>query len=302
MRVLLTGGTGFVGRAVLTALLEHGDQVVQLVRPGRSAGNTETWLNQAGHIQLAIGDVLDPSSLEAAAKDCEAVIHLVGIIREQAQKGMTFERLHVEATRNVIAAAQKQGVRHMIHMSALGARPGATSAYHRSKYEAEQLVIQSGLTYTIFRPSVIFGPDDEFVNMLADLVRLPLTPVIGSGEYLLQPVARQTVAEIFVQSLRNTEAHNRIFEAGGPEQLTYNQILDAIGQALGKPHVRKWHMPLGVMKPMIKMMEGLPFFPITTTQLTMLLEGNVCEDSEALYRVFNTPAIPFQEGIATYLR
>jgi uncharacterized protein YbjT (DUF2867 family) len=164
------------------------------------------------------------------------------------------------------------------------------------------LVKKSGIPYTIFRPSVIFGPGDEFVNMLAHLVRLPVTPVIGSGSYLLQPVSRQTVAEVFSQALTLNEATNQVFEVGGPEPLTYLQILEAIGKAIGKQTLRKVHIPLALMKPVISAMEGFSFFPITTTQLTMLLEGNACENTERLYSVFRTEKIPFQQGIEMYLR
>ncbi|MCK9910832.1 hypothetical protein MXD81_16915, partial [Microbacteriaceae bacterium K1510] len=103
---------------------------------------------------------------------------------------------------------------------------------------AEQLVVHSGIPYVIFRPSVIFGPGDEFVNMLADLVRMPVTPVLGNGSYLLQPVSRRTVADVLTSSLTNEHAANQIFEVGGPEQISYEAILDRIGKAIGKHRVR----------------------------------------------------------------
>ncbi|MCK9906407.1 NAD(P)H-binding protein, partial [Frankia sp. Cpl3] len=124
--------------------------------------------------------------------------------------------IHVTGTKNLLEAAQRAGIRRFVQMSALGARPGATSPYHQTKYEAEQLVVHSGIPYVIFRPSVIFGPGDEFVNMLADLVRMPVTPVLGNGSYLLQPVSRRTVADVLTSSLTNEHAANQIFEVGGP--------------------------------------------------------------------------------------
>jgi len=301
MKVFLTGGTGFVGKGILAKLAEDGHEVVCLVRPG----SEEKWRkqNQASeNARVAAGDLFDPDSLSRAMAGCDAVIHLVGIIREQKQKGITFPRIHVEGTRNVLQAAKKAGIRRFVHMSALGARANATSGYHQSKYEAEQLVKGSGIPYVIFRPSVIFGPGDEFVNMLADLVRMPVTPVIGDGSYLLQPVASQTVADVFVQALSRESAVGRIFETGGPEPVSYGAILDAIGEAIGKRKVRKVHIPLGLMKPVINLMEGFSFFPITNTQLTMLLEGNACSDTESLYDLFDTEKVPFLQGITAYLR
>ncbi|WP_126425369.1 complex I NDUFA9 subunit family protein [Brevibacillus marinus] len=300
MKILLTGGTGFVGKGIVSRLAQDGHDLVCLVRPG-SEGKLSTVNAEKGSLSLLPGDLFDPASLERAAAGCDAVIHLVGIIRENRKAGISFERIHVSGTRHVVEAAKKAGVSRFIQMSALGARANAASPYHQSKYAAELIVKESGIPYTIFQPSVIFGPGDEFVNMLAELVRLPLTPVIGSGQYRLQPVARETVAEVFTQALTCEAAVNQTFEVGGPEQLTYLQILDSIGEALGR-RVRKLFIPLAVMKPVINVMERFPFFPITNAQLTMLLEENICQDEKRLYSTFHVPAIRFAEGIRSYLR
>lgn len=301
MKILVTGGTGFVGKGILSRLVQDGHELVCVVRPG-SEQKLAGFPTEKGSLSLVPGDLFDPASLERAAAGCDAVIHLVGIIREKRSAGIRFERIHVSGTRHVVEAAKKAGVSRFIQMSALGARPNAVSPYHQSKYAAEQIVQESGIPYTIFQPSVIFGPGDEFVNMLAELVRLPLTPVIGSGQYRLQPVARETVAEAFAQALVSEAAVNQTFEVGGPEQLTYLQILDSIGQALGKQRVRKLHFPLALMKPVINVMEHFPFFPITNAQLTMLLEENICQDGTRLYNSFQLPVIRFAEGIRAYLR
>lgn len=301
MKVLLTGSTGFVGTGILEKLIQDGHQVVCLVRPGseRKWKLAPEWNEQ---VKLHPGDLFDTNSLTKAMRGCDAVVHLVGIIREKASRGITFSRIHVEGTKNIVSVAKQAGITRFIHMSALGARAGASSPYHQTKYEAEQIVVNSGIPYTIFRPSVIFGPGDEFVNMLADIVRLPVTPVIGNGSYWLQPVSRQTIAEIFSKALMLEPATNQIYEVGGPKQVSYVQILESIGKAIGKRQVRKVYIPLALMKPVINIMQGFSFFPITNTQLTMLLEGNICEDTERLYDTFATEKIPFQQGIETYLR
>ncbi len=228
MKVFLTGATGFVGKGVLERLIAEGHDAVCLTRPG-SKDKLHHGQAGPGSVSLAAGDILDVESLKSAMAGCEAVIHLVGIIREQPGKGITFPKIHVEGTKNVVEAAKQAGVKRFVHMSALGSRANATSAYHRTKYEAEQFVIASGIPYVIFQPSVIFGPGDEFVNMLADLVRMPVTPVIGDGSYPLQPVARKTVADVFVQALSLPAATNQIYETGGPDPISYGEILDAIG-------------------------------------------------------------------------
>ncbi|WP_400164700.1 complex I NDUFA9 subunit family protein [Brevibacillus sp. TJ4] len=301
MKVFLTGGSGFVGKGIRARLQQAGITTVCLVRPGSEAKVAGDAVDTEG-LELSTGDLFDLPSLVRGMQGCDAVIHLVGIIRERPSKGVTFPRIHVEGTRNILEAARQAQVKRFVHMSALGARENATSDYHKTKYEAEQLVQNSGIPYVIFRPSVIFGPGDEFVNMLADLVRLPLTPVIGDGSYLLQPVARETVADVFVQALTSDAALNQVFETGGPEPISYGRILDEIGAVLGKPRVRKMHIPLPLMKPVVNLMEGFSFFPITNTQLTMLVEGNFCRDDQKLYETFSTDKIPFGPGIATYLK
>lgn len=301
MRILLTGSTGFVGRGILPTLVKQGYKVTCLVRPD-SIGKLQRAPEWQEHVELLPGDLFDLPSLEKAVAGTDAIIHLVGIIREKPAQGITFPRVHVTGTNNLLQAARGAGIQHFIHMSALGARENAASMYHQTKFQAEQAVMNSGIPYTIFRPSVIFGPGDEFVTMLADLVRLPVTPVIGSGTYQLQPVSRQTVADVFTQALTIADARNRIFEVGGPEALTYLQILDAVGSAVNKQKVRKIHIPVPLMKPMVAALEGFSFFPITSTQLIMLEEGNTCKDTDTLYRVFQTDKIPFASGIKTYIK
>ncbi|HZG78561.1 MAG TPA: SDR family oxidoreductase, partial [Paenibacillus sp.] len=230
---------------------------------------------------------------------------LVGIIREAPSRGVTFARVHEEGTRRLVEACVDAGFgagpgRRFVHMSALGARPGATTAYFRSKWTAEETVRASGIPHVVFRPSVIFGPGDEFVNMLAGLARLPITPVIGDGRYRMQPVSLRTVADVFVKAL-TYEPLNVAFDVGGPEQIPYNDMLREIGAAIGRRRMTLAHAPLWLMKPVVRAFERLPFFPITTNQLTMLLEENICRDGTPFYDAYDTQPIPFTAGIREYL-
>jgi uncharacterized protein YbjT (DUF2867 family) len=301
MRVFVTGGTGYVGSTIVSVLLRSGWDVTCLVRPGSKLAGPAA---ASRVIRTVEGDLLQPSSYDFALAECDAAIHLVGIIREAPSKGGTFERLHVEGTRQLVEACVQAGFvrdgKRLIHMSALGARPGATTGYFRSKWTAEELVRASGIPYVIFRPSVIFGPEDAFVNMLADLVKLPLTPVIGNGTYRMQPVSLRTVADIFVKAL-TFEPVNAAFNVGGPEQIAYNDMLREIGRAMNR-RVRLVHAPLLVMRPVVKLMERFPFFPVTTNQLSMLLEENICRDGTPIYDVYRTEPIRFADGIREYIR
>lgn len=296
MKVFLTGGTGFVGREILAQLLDAGHTVRCLVRRG-----SEEKVTVAKKVEIHRGDATDPESLKGGLAGCDAVVHLVGIIREFPARGVTFERLHVEATRNMVATAQAQGIARYLHMSANGTREGAESPYHRSKWQAEELVRASGLGWTIFRPSVIFGKGGEFIEMLAALVRkLPVVPVIGDGRYRMAPVAVSDVARTFARALEKTEAVGQTFALCGAGAYSYDEILDLIGRALGKNTVPKLHQPLCLIKPVVALLEGFSAFPITRTQLTMLLEGNLCSE-ERWIKTFDAEPKDFAAEIGRIL-
>lgn len=296
MHVIVTGGTGFIGGHVVRQLMSSGHDVSVLVRPNSAHGIEAL----PGMTKIIDGDVLD-EDLQDRLPDADAFIHLVGIIREAPRKGITYERLHVESTKNAINAATHRGIRRFVHMSALGASPEGPTEYFRSKGRAEALVRASGLDWTIFRPSVVFGPGDDFVNMLGGQVRVfPVVPVIGDGTYTLQPVAVDDVASGIVDALKQPESINQTFCVSGPETMSYDDLLDTIARGLGKKRARKAHVPLGLMRPTIRAMEGLSFFPITTDQLTMLLESNAC-DPTPFFKTFGIAPTRFEQGISEYL-
>jgi uncharacterized protein YbjT (DUF2867 family) len=293
MRVFLAGGTGFVGGHVRQALLEKGHSIRLLVHK-RGAGS------QPG-IEEVEGDVTNLASFVEAVKGCEATINLVGIIREFPGRGATFERLHVEATRNVMSAAKQAGITRHLQMSALGTKAESTSGYFRTKYEAEKEVRRSGLEFTIFRPSIIFGPKDDFVNKLAGLMRtLPAMPVIGDGTYQLQPISADDVARCFTQALEMPETIGQTYELCGPDRMSYNTLVDSIGHVLKKSHVIKLHNPLSLMQVVVPVLEHLPFFPITSDQITMLVQGNTCDGSWR--KTFAFEPTSFEAGIKSYLK
>jgi NADH dehydrogenase len=291
-RVFVTGGTGFVGKAVIRALLARGFGVRCLVRPG-----SEGDLKGFEGIERVPGDVLLPQGLEASMEGCDALIHLVGIIRERPSRGVTFEQLHSLATANMVKAAEAAEVPRFIHMSTLGTRPDARSRYHRTKWEAEETVRGSRLQWTVFRPSIIYGPGDGFVSVVARMIKwLPAAAVIGDGKYRLQPVPVGQVAEGFARALANPESWKHIYEAGGPRSYAFTEILDLIGAALGKAKVRKVYMPIGLMRPLVRLLEPLPFFPLSSDQLLMLQEDNVC-DSAPFFQTFGLTPVEFPIGL-----
>lgn len=292
MRVFLTGATGFVGSHLRRALVRNDFEVTALVRRPPAAEPGVTWV---------VGDLLDPRVLAEGMQGCQAVIHLVGIIREQGEA--TFARMHVQATEQVLAAMRRAHVTRLLHMSALGAGPKPPSEYYRTKWLAEELVRATGLDYTIFRPSIIFGPGDGFVSLLAQQIRqFPVLPIIGSGEYPLAPISIRAVVSAFLQALALDGATQaKTIELCGPEVLTYLQMLDIIAARL---HVKKSrvHIPVPLMSALIGLAQGLHFpLPITRDEMRMLLLGNVCSDDSTARAVFDLPHITLAEGIREYL-
>ena len=293
MRIFLAGGTGFVSGHVRCALLENGHEL-------RILTHRQTACPEPG-IEVVDGDVTRPDTFAAALDGCEAILNLVGIIREFPRRGITFERLHVAATENLLSAARKVGVRRFIQMSALGSRDGAASRYHQTKFRAEQCVRASGLDWTIFRPSVIFGPRDDFINRLAFYVRkFPLVPVIGNGLYRLQPIDGNDIARCFAMSLDMPETIGHTYELCGRDRFTYRELLTAVAGTVSKSSVRTVTIPVSFMKLVTPFLQRFSFYPITMDQITMLLEESICDCSWR--ETFRFEPVGLEEAIHVYLK
>lgn len=292
--ILVTGATGFVGSHLVRRMRQEGMKVRAVVRAPAKARA----LRDLG-VEVVPGDISDLTSLASAAQGCDRVIHLVGIIQEG--RGFTFRSVHVEGTRNMLDAAKQAGVKYILYQSALGTREGAKSEYHKTKWEAEKLVKAGGIPFTILRPSLIYGPGDLFTVRLAEMIKLsPVLPVIGSGRSKVQPIYIDDVASCIVKILADGQHAGKTYEIGGPEQLTYEEVTKAIARALGvdRPVV---HMPLFFMRTMAKVAEALlPKPPVTTDQLVMLQEDNIC-DMKDIREVFGVEPVGFREGLARFL-
>lgn len=294
--VLMIGGTGFVGDAMRQRLREAGHRVTLLVRPSSSPERYE----QEGFATVQ-GDVTDPQSLVRALERVQpdAVINLVAVIKEKGKA--TFEQMNYRGTVHVIDAMRQNGIQRILQMSALGAGNLPSYPYHYTKWKAENYVKDSGLAWTIFRPSIVFGPGQhvQFVSQLADVVRkAPLIPVVGDGTSRFQPVHLDDVAAAYERALRDpATTTGQIYELAGPEVLTYEEILDECARTLGKQKP-KLHIPLALMKPGAALLGVVPFIdaPVTTEQLKMLKLDNTTQQN-AVPTLTGRPAIPFLGNI-----
>jgi uncharacterized protein YbjT (DUF2867 family) len=302
MRVLVTGGTGFVGREVLRELREAGHATFVLARKPDSAAARAIARELSASIRA--GDILNPDSLANAGDGVDAVLHLVGIISEVGKQ--TFENVHTRGTQHIVAAAKSSGVPRFIQMSALGTRANAVARYHQTKWAAEEIVRGSGLDWTIFRPSIIYGAGDGFVNLFARLSRFsPVVPLIGGGRMKFQPIAVENVARAFVKSLNEPRASGEMFELCGQEVLTLAEIVDAIFAATGRRRA-KLALPFSVARVQAALLEFVcdkllgQSPPLNRDQLLMLREDSVGDCARAT-EIFGLRQVRFSEGIASYL-
>lgn len=294
MKTAIIGGTGFVGGYIVEALLDAGHEPHVLVRPG-----SRDKLLRSAECVVTEGDLDSPESIDAVVAGCDAVIYNVGILREVPRQGITFEALQYRGAESVAHAASRAGVQRFLLMSANGI-DSAMTPYQTTKLRAEAMIRDSGLDYTIFRPSVIFGDPRgtmEFATQLyRDMVRVPL-PAVGfhtglspaRGELLMSPVHVRDVADAFVNALSDASTVGKCYVLGGPEVLSWPQMLQRIATAVGRTKLIL-PMPIGLMKLGATLFEWLPFFPVTRDQLTMLADGNTAEPDQLSGLIKRRPA------------
>jgi NADH dehydrogenase len=289
--ILVTGGTGFIGPKVVHALRAEDRDVRCLVRKPDKAGTLKAW-----GCEVVRGDMTDADSLGRAAEGCDAVVHLVSII---AGSRSDFQRVMTEGTQNLVAAAHGAGVRRFVLMSALGVSEQTRTLvpYYASKWEMEQAVHSSGLEHVIFRPSFVFGRDGGALPLFVRQVRWsPVTPVIGSGKRLLQPIWVDDVAAFLAAAVDLPAAANRTFDLGGPNRVSWNELYERIARTLGKRR-RRLHVPVSVARVGAAMVEHLPSPPLTRDQLTMLEAGDNVGDTTAAREAFRIEPIPLDEQL-----
>lgn len=275
--IIITGAAGYVGSHLTRRLVAAGKPVRALVH-NRARAEAEGRLRGL-ELEWAEADVTRPETLAKAFAGGTAVIHLVAIAIEKG--GRTYEDINYQGTVNVVEAARQAGIRRFLNMSQLGAAPDLPYRFLASKGKAQAHVAQSGLDWTAFRPSVIWGPEDEFANTFARLVPFsPLIyPIVGDENSRFQPVWVEDVAASFVQALDDESTLGQEYELGGPEVLTLEQIERRTLEAIGASRAMV-HFPLGLLRVVVALMEALlPNPPVTRSLLELLQVSNVPEDN-----------------------
>ena len=225
-RVLVVGGSGFIGRHVVAALVRRGIKVTVPARRRERAKH----LILLPTVDVIEANVLETGVLERLARGQDAVINLVGVLH-----GPDFDTPHVQLPRAIVAACRASGVKRLVHMSALGAAVDGPSEYQRSKGRGEQAVLEAkGLDVTVFRPSVVFGPEDRFLNTFACLARFTPVLALPCPDARFQPVYVGDVAEAMVASLAELDSHGRSYELGGPREYTLRQLVQRVCQWTGR--------------------------------------------------------------------
>jgi uncharacterized protein YbjT (DUF2867 family) len=268
VKVAITGGTGFVGRHLAERLLGEGHDVVLI---SRHAGETAPVLDRAARVA---SDLSDPDDLAAALTACDAVAHCAGINRELGAQ--TFERVHVEGTRRVVEAAQRAGVRRIALMSFLRARPDCGSAYHESKWAAEEIVRESGLDYTIVKAGMVYGRGDHMLDHLSHAFHtLPFLATVGFREKAIRPLAIDDLVQVLQAALIEGRLPRKTIALTGAEQLLLSEAARRVAEVLGR---RAWIFPAPIVfhRVLAQVCERTMKIPLVAkAQVQILVEGVV---------------------------
>jgi len=290
--ILVTGGTGFVGGHVVHELRGRDLPVRCLVRDLRRGAKLAAW-----GCEVVEGDVTNGESLRGAVAGVDTVIHLVGIRQGRREQ---FQRVMVEGTRDLLAAANAVGVRRFVHMSALGTSEETKELvpYYEAKWENEKQVQGSGLPYVIFRPSFVFGPDGGILPTFVKLAKLtPVTPIIGSGRQRIQPIWADDLAKYFGDAVGRDDVADRVFELGGPEVVSWNEFWARLKRVRGirRPSL---HIPVALMKVNALLTERLPGdIPLTRDLLKMLEQGDNVVSNDAAVQAFRLPLLSLDDQL-----
>jgi len=306
MNIALFGGTGFIGSRIARELVDNGHTPILLVRPG-----SERKLTNSAGCTVVYGDIESDEAIRESLTNAEAAIYAIGIIREFPRRGITYENLHYQSIVRMVNHAQSIGVKRFLLISAHGAAAKGT-AYQTTKFRAEEHLKDSGLAWTIFRPSIVFGDPQggvEFCTMLRDkIIESPFpaplffkgADIARAGTFRFSPVHVGDVAKAVVRSLDFPSAVNTVYDLGGPVVIDWKTLIATIAGACGRKKA-SLPAPAAAVSLAAALFERFSWFPVTRDQIAMLLEGNVCDGSRA-FADFGIDPTPFDAAHLGYLK
>ncbi len=291
--ILVTGATGYIGRHLVNQLVAQGERPRCLVRdPNRAAT-----ILPADKVDFVHGDTTQPSLIKAAVQGIDTIIHTAFITADRkALSSHYYEETNVHGTSNLIAAAKDAGVQRIIELSGLGTKPDKPGTYMEGRFLAEKMLIDSGLNWTIIRPSVLFGKDASFIKGLVDLLRTaPVAPLIGGGKTEFQPIYVEDVVTVIMKVLEDpTRTNGHIYTIGGPEYYSFSQIYDLLLHAMGTRRP-KIYAPTPLVGIGAAVMEAvLPKPPLTKAAMTLFSYDNIT-DLNAVERDFGFTPLSFKQ-------
>ncbi|HEX5480005.1 MAG TPA: complex I NDUFA9 subunit family protein [Dehalococcoidia bacterium] len=297
--ILVSGGTGFVGSAIVRELLARGQQVAVL---GRSASKIRERFGD--RVEPREGNVREPATLAPAMAGIDVVVNAVQFPNspiEKRSKGWTFEETDLKGTRNQVDAAKAAGVRRFVYMSGVGASKDADKHWFRFKWEAEKYLQDSGLEWVIVRPTWVYGPGDVSLNRFLGFAKtLPFVPMFGDGRQDMQPVFIDDVGRVVADCATKPEAADTVFELGGPEVMSMNDVVQTALDVMGRKR-SLLHQPAGVGKIIGTLVSPLPSPPLTADAVDFITEPAVA-DTGKLLEVLHPTLTPLREALATYLK
>ena len=297
-QIAVLGGSGFIGRYVVKRLAERGEVLAVGGRHAANAGflKLKGEVGQVGLFNVAIDD---EAVLPAFLAGKDALINCVGILYEHGSQ--KFDVVHHLAPARLARLAREAGIERLVHISAIGADPRSTSAYARSKAAGEQAVCDAFPTATILRPSIVFGPEDDFFNRFAAMAMLsPVLPLIGGGETRFQPVYVGNVADAVIRVLDDPATAGRTYELGGPKVYTFRQLMEVMLAEI-KRHRHLVDVPFGLASLQARMLSLLPKPPLTPDQVEMLKRDNVVSAGALTLQTLGIEPVAVEAILPTYL-
>ncbi len=294
--VLVAGGSGFIGRAIVRRLAAAGAHRVRVMSRNPDAARARLKLEGVEYVR---GEVTEPSTLNDAVAGAGAIVNAVqfeGYPVEDRSRGLTFERVDLGGTLALLAAAKHAGATRFIYISGAAADENSAHPGFRAKGRAEHAIRESGLEYTIFRPSLVYGPEDAVVNNLARALKLaPIFPVPGTGRQKLQPVFVEDLATCVALAV-DGRGSNGTYELGGPELMTFDELVRLIMDLTGR-HRPLIHIPEALMRAMGAIAEQLPKPLLSRDAVTFVTADNVC-DIGPLTKEFTIKLTPARAGMS----